>query len=185
MTGRGRRSLLRELSKSGFPGIGMGNYDARTDHGYGRLGDPGPRGQHAVGPSMYPYAEDSLMLADLYPELAAGNEPDEDDSALAAKFAAKTGTARADIDHQAVKQNVRDRGSFVGPRLNLAWHIRVGMTLTEAFFNPDARDDAMSPRVSGTKHGWASPPIGGNWNDDENVWTLEDLADKEDEQAGL
>ena len=184
---------LQRATHTGVGGYGHTPFDARQDHGYGRLGPPSFRGGDVEGPSLFPYAARSSTLRDLYPELfggqrEAGDEQSADaiDPDMSGKFAAKMGTQRADVDHYAIRMNKRDRSSFVGARLSLAWHEREGITLAEAFINPSARDNPLSPRVSGTKNGWAAPPVDGEqWVDDDPAWTLEDIAASAEENDEL
>ncbi len=175
---------LQRATHTGVGGYGHTPFDARTAHGYGRLGPPSFRGGDTQSQSLYPYAQRSSMLRDLYPELFGGERQEGDEEAYdaispddTAEFAAKMNTQHADVDHHSVRMNKRDKSSFVGPRLSLAWHQRMGITLAEAFYNPSARDNPNSPRLPGTKHGFSSPPVDGEqWVDDDPAWTLEDIA---------
>lgn len=166
-------------------GVSYGHtpFDARIGHGYGRL-DPKPSflSQQQKYQNLYPYAEDSLLLQDLYPEIFDDIEGNEYvDDKFIDKFSSKMNMNRADIDHHAIRMNVRDRESFVSSRFQLAWHIRDGISLKETFFNPSGKSNPNAPRVSGTTRGWAAPPVGLEWDDDDLSYSLKDIADNAEE----
>ena len=154
-------------------------FDSRTDLGYGRLSQkPGPNSQTVQASSLYPYAEDSTLLSDLEDEPV-----DDDDVEFANKFSNKLGLGKSDSDHMAIKMNVRDKNTFISPRLALAsWKIFVGDVINERIYTT-AVSRWQSPRVSGSTRGWSSPPRGEQWDDYENEWRFEDIVnDDEDDE---
>lgn len=148
----------------------LGGYDGRGGGGYGSVG----RSRFAGAPvhlgAIYPYGSrerDECSACDRSPdrcECGPGCDCEEcrrdfGDGRLANVTLSNVVAA----DPARARLGAPDRSALVtgASRLTL-----------ERIFTPDARSGPLSPRVSGSKHGWSRPQPGMPWDDDDESMPL-------------